>query len=427
MRVLVYPHDLGIGGSQLNAVELADAVHRAGHDVVVFGRPGALVDRIEQLGLEFIEAPESRHRPSRSVQEALVGLIDRRGIDVLHGYEWPPSLECILAARRRRGVATVTTVMSMAVAPFIPRRAPLVVGTAQIEAGERASGRTEVSLIEPPVDLRENGPDLDVGSEEFAQAWQLDDGRLNVVMVTRLATELKLEGILAAADAIGRLSTATPVRLVIVGDGPAREIVRERARAVNARYGEGTIVLAGELRDPRPAYALADIALGMGGSALRAMAFAKPLIVQGERGFWETLAPETVDTFLWQGWYGVAADAHAGSATLEARLRPLLDDPGLRRSLGEFGRDLVERRFSLDRAAQTQIGIYERALTASARGPVRVDTGSFARFARYHLERRVHRVFGGHRVDDFNSKPVVARAAESVPSSPPASTAGASS
>ncbi len=52
--------------------------------------------------------------------------------------------------------------MSMAVAPFIPRTMPLVVGTRQIEAAERQFGRERVVTIEPPVDLDLNSPDLDV-------------------------------------------------------------------------------------------------------------------------------------------------------------------------------------------------------------------------------------------------------------------------
>ncbi len=37
MRILVYPHDLGIGGSQINAIEMAERVQRSGHEVIVFG------------------------------------------------------------------------------------------------------------------------------------------------------------------------------------------------------------------------------------------------------------------------------------------------------------------------------------------------------------------------------------------------------
>ena len=132
MRILVYPHDLGIGGSQLNAIELAAAVQRLGHEVVVYGRPGPLNRRIEELGLEFVPSPEPHLRPTPSVVKALVRLARERKIDILHGYEWPPALESLIASRRTPGTAAVATVMSMSVAPFIPKSMPLLVGTQEI-------------------------------------------------------------------------------------------------------------------------------------------------------------------------------------------------------------------------------------------------------------------------------------------------------
>ncbi len=92
MRILVYPHDLGIGGSQINAIELAERVQRAGHEVIVYGTPGPLVDRIDELGLEFVAAPEPGRRPDRRIVRQLGQLAVERNIDVLHGYEWPPAV-----------------------------------------------------------------------------------------------------------------------------------------------------------------------------------------------------------------------------------------------------------------------------------------------------------------------------------------------
>jgi hypothetical protein len=42
MRVLVYPHLMEVGGSQHNAIELADSVAEAGHEVVLFAPRGDL-------------------------------------------------------------------------------------------------------------------------------------------------------------------------------------------------------------------------------------------------------------------------------------------------------------------------------------------------------------------------------------------------
>lgn len=412
MRILVYPHDLGLGGSQLNAIEIAAAVAALGHSVIVFGRPGALNDRIEQLGLEFVEAPRPGRRPSPGVVAALAALIDERRLDILHGYEWPPALETVLASRRRPSARAVATVMSMSVPPFIPRTVPLMVGTAEIAAAERSGGRRRVAVLEPPVDVVFNHANLDVGVEGFRRRWNLDAERMTVVSVTRFARELKLEGTLAAMDAVGCLTRDIPTRLVLVGDGPARAEVEAKARAVNARAGDGTIVLTGQLSDPRPAYAAADVALGMGGSALRALAFAKPLVVQGERGFWRLLTPDSVRGFLWTGWYGVGESAADGPETLAGVLREVLGDDRRRRELGDFGRALVEERFSVTGAAETQVGHYVAALeqTPALLPTAAGDAAGLARYARYYAAKRARRALGREHADDFNARPVTSSA-----------------
>ena len=43
MKVLVYPHSMEVGGSQLNAVQVAGAVRDRGHEVIVISEPGPLV------------------------------------------------------------------------------------------------------------------------------------------------------------------------------------------------------------------------------------------------------------------------------------------------------------------------------------------------------------------------------------------------
>jgi glycosyltransferase involved in cell wall biosynthesis len=410
MKVLVIPHELGIGGSQLNAVELAAGVRDLGAEVVVFGRPGALAPRIAQLGLEFVEAPARGRRPSPAVARAISALVAERGIDIVHGYEWPPVLDAVLAGATSRRAAVVATVMSMAVPPFIPRSVELVVGTEEIATWERRSGRSRVTTIEPPVDLGHNDIAVDPGVAHFRRRHGIDDARVTVVSVSRLVPTLKLEGILTAIDEVAALSEKMPTRLVIVGDGPARDEVARAAAAANARAGAGTVILTGELDDPRPAYAAADIAIGMGGSALRAMAYGKPLIVQGEQGFWETLTPDTLDGFLWTGWYGTGPGPSAGGPALRRRLERLRGDRELRRRLGRFSLETVRERFSVARAATLQQEVYRRAAESPAPVPRLAEGAAMVRYAHYFAGKRLARLAGRELDEDFNVRPVAARA-----------------
>ena len=406
MRVLVYPHDLSVGGSQINAIDLAAAVRDRGHEVLVHGAPGPLVRRVRDLGLEFVESAPVGRRPTPAVVASLRSLVRSRGIDVLHGYEWPPGLECHLACRRTSAVA-VTTVLSMAVAPFLPRSSHLVVGTEQIAAHERAAGRRRTWLLEPSVDLAHDGPDVPLDLDGFRAAWGLDD-RPTVVCVTRLARQLKRDGLVAALAAVAEVSSTTPVRLLLVGDGECRAELEARAAAVN-RVHPGTVVMTGELADPRPAYAVADVALGMGGSALRAMAYGVPLVVLGEDGYVEPLTEESLPGFLWRGWFGHGGDAPA--ARLAAHLRRLLADPALRSAAGRLARRTVEARFALTDAARRQEHIYEAAQAerAGRGGSTAAAARSAAGFTAHHVVRRSRRAVGVRATDDFNARPVARR------------------
>ncbi|GGM42404.1 glycosyl transferase family 1 [Micromonospora sonchi] len=416
LNILVYPHAMEIGGSQLNAIELAAAVRDLGHRVTVLGEEGPLLDRVRGLGLKHLPLPQRRRRPSPAVVAQLRTLIRARRLDIVHGYEWPPGLESYAAGAGGRAAA-VCTVMSMAVAPFLPGWLPLVVGTRALQrhVADRRPGA--VHLIEPPVDVVENAPGHP--TEEFRVRYGLDGSPgqprpLLLAVVCRLVPELKLEGVLTAVEVVGRLAREHPVRLVVVGDGPARDVVEERARQANARAGLRAVVLTGELHDPRPAYAAADVMLGMGGSALRALAFGRPLVVQGERGFWQLLTPQSCATFLEQGWYGIG-DGTGGADRLTGFLRRLIGDPQLRASLGRYGRDLAVDRFSLHRAARTQEGIYRSALAARYGAPgslVRAADGlrCAGGLAAYKLRRRYARLCGTVPRDDFNAA-VLAQAA----------------
>ncbi|MEP6796702.1 MAG: glycosyltransferase [Lapillicoccus sp.] len=406
MKILIYPHDLDMGGSQLNAIELAGAVRDLGHDVSIYGRPGSLMSRIEQLGLTFIESPEPGRRPSRRVAADLRARVRAEGYDVIHGYEWPPALEARIACQAS-GTVAVATVMSMAVAPFIPRVMPLTVGTDQIAAAERLAGRREVSVIEPPVDVHLNQPGIRTDVETFRRDHDIPLG-LHLVVVGRLATELKLEGLLTAISVVPRLASDTV--LTIVGDGPSRAVVEAAADEANRRAGRRAVVLTGELEDPRTAYEMADIALGMGGSALRAMAFAKPLVVQGEQGFWATLTPDTLADFRWTGWYGVGAGPATGAERLTTQLSPLLADGALRDELGAFSRHIVVSSFSLEAAASAQVEIYRRAVDAQSFGGLHpaADVVALVDLARYKVARVTSRLRRIRARDDFNSSPVAA-------------------
>ncbi|MDB5527027.1 MAG: group 1 glycosyl transferase [Devosia sp.] len=402
MNIVVYAHSMELGGSQFNAIEIGQATQALGHNVLLLAEDGALSPIAEKAGLEHIRVSTRRSRPSPGVMSSLTRLVEQRGIDIVHGYEWPPAVDAWLGPHRVLGTPVMATVMSAAVAPFLPRSMPLVVGVDLLRQRCLDDGFQSVGLIEPPVDVHANSPEFD--GLGFRASLQLAPDTTLIVVVCRLVRELKLEGLLVACRTIGRLAAeGRSVHLAIVGDGPARAEVEAAAGAANAMSGTPVVSLLGELQDPRPAYASADIVLGMGGSALRGLAFGKPLIVQGEAGFWKLCDPTTVSQFLDAGWYGLGGGEDGGDA-LRGALEPLMSNAAQRQHLGGFGRQLIVDRFSLESAARTQVSLYEKAISQSARA----KAGEIARVSwgvgRHYVRRRLARAFRlPTPADDFNA------------------------
>jgi glycosyltransferase involved in cell wall biosynthesis len=355
MRILVAPHDLGIGGSQINAIDLAAGVAEAGHDVVVYGVPGPLVDHVRARGLEFIAARPLRYRPAPSRVLQLAGLARERRLDLIHAYEWPPCLDAYYASHLLLGVPLVCTVLSMSVSPLVPSSVPLIMGTEALGDDARRMQAAPVWVLEPPIDVEGDHPAID--GTAFRRACGADDAAMLLVTVSRLAVDLKLDALVQAIDAVDHLAGRRPVQLAIVGSGPAEAALRERADAVNTRWGREVVRFTGAMADPRPAYAGADLVLGMGSSALRALAIGRPVVVQGEGGFSKVFEPATLPYFLRYGMWG-RDEPDWTVSQLAGQIDDLLAAPARRAELAAFGRQTVANRFSLSRAVSRQLEIY---------------------------------------------------------------------
>ncbi len=407
LRLLVAVHQLDLGGSQMNAVDLACGAADRGHDVVVAAPDGPLADilrrrgvRREQVELESLENAATAYRRLSEITRAFRPTL-------IHSYELTPSLLAYFGPHRRERIPMTMTINSMAIPDFMPGSVPLQVCNPVIGADVRP--RTgALGVLEIPTDCVGQHPDFP-GNGFRAEIGVAED-ELLVVAVSRFARVLKQRGLEIAIGAAGRLATAggavgRRMRLVLVGDGPAMPDLRALADATNARAGREVVILTGMRPDPRSAYAAADVVLGMGGSLLRAMAFGKPCIVQGESGFFRLLDATTAREFRWRGFYGIgsAADDRAGEATLGGLMEELLGDETLRKENAEFALSLVRQFYSLEYAIGLQLDWYDRVLAEFTPVSLREVTRTAAAVSAWIAERAAKRRRGTAQEDYFNS------------------------
>lgn len=379
MRIIVCPHELGMGGSQMNAIELAAAVRDRGHEVLIYASDGVLADRVDDLGLDRVASPPGQHL-SLAWARGLVALANSVEPDLVHTYEWAPSLGAAYA-RPLLSAPQIMTVLSMDVPDFLPADVPLIVGTGKLASEIDWHGN--VHVIEPPIDTGSDRT-TDVAAARRRLGQPAD--ALIVSVVCRMTDELgKAGAVLDTIEAVSDLAAEFRMRLLVVGDGPALPRIRERAEQVNASIGP-VIEITGAMNDASDAYECADIVVGMGSSALRGMSFGKPVVVQGDHGFERLLTPETLKSFLWAGFYGSGGN---GAHDLTPLLRTLLSSPSRRAQLGSWCRDLVVARFSLASAAERLERLYLDAAGAERGRSAGSVSLSMARLAKFHIARAV--------------------------------------
>jgi len=364
MKILVFSDKLDVGGALVNAIESAGALRDLyGHDVTYFATPGPLLDLVEKCRLRFIPAPESLVLPSPARMRALRELLLRESFDVIYVWDWYQCLDAYYVAHLWMRVPMAVTEMSMSVPQFLPKSLPTTFGTPDLVDQARAAGRQLISLLLPPVDLVANSPGA-VAADPVRERYGLKSSEVTLAIVSRLASWMKSESVRRAIEAVGTLGGQYPLRLVVAGDGDARGQLEQLASEVNSALQRPAVVFTGSQLDPRPVYAAADIVLGMGGSALRGMAFGKPVIVIGEEGFSAPVTPETAKFFQYYGVYGTGGGDRDNSR-LTGHIRALVDSPEARRSLGEFGRQFVVEHFDLKKVT-AQMDLLLRGAAAQA-------------------------------------------------------------
>ncbi|MFD9124126.1 glycosyltransferase family 4 protein [Kitasatospora sp. NPDC059571] len=366
VRVLVHLNNLALGGAQLNAVDIARTLRERGHDPVLFAQgvdgSAPLVDVAAGHGLEVVVAggPDTPHR---EVRRRLGRVAADHGSDLVHAWEVRAARNAYFGPGRLGRIPVVTTFYGIRMLRGLPRHQPLVLGLGALMGDGRAFGHRDVRLIEPPVNTVTDAPGVADGAA-FRREHGIKDGELLLAIVTRLVPDLEKDaGAELTVDAVRRLDDPN-VRLVVVGAGPSLDRLRVRAADANRALGRDAVLVPGQLADPRPAYEAADLVLGMGGSALRGLAFGKPVVVHGAAGYTAIHRPgPLVEPHASRCMYGFG-DGSRDPGVLAGQIRELLDDPALREELGRWGREWVVGRFSLAGVASAFERIYREVLSA---------------------------------------------------------------
>lgn len=184
-----------------------------------------------------------------------------------------------------------------------------------------------------------------------------------VVFTGRLHPQKNLDLLLDAWPAVAR---ATGASLVLVGQGPERGRLEEKAQALGVA---DRVVFTGPRADVALAlrsadvFALPSVAEGMSNSLLEAMATGLPCLASDIGGNQDLLGPHDAGVLVSEA----NAECWAGA------LIGVLGDADRRRTLGSAARRRVDDEFALGRVVDRFVGLYESLVAGRARGPSAVS------------------------------------------------------
>lgn len=179
-----------------------------------------------------------------------------------------------------------------------------------------------------------------------------------LLFIGRLAPE---KGLPVLFEAVARLDGVT---LDVIGDGPDRKMLEERARALNMSrrvrfHGYQTQQQVREFLRLADVFAVASFTEGVPIALMEAMAAGVPVVATCVGGIPELVRDEQTGLLVLPGDADAAANA----------IRRLLEDPGLRHRLATAGRKKIEQDFDIEAECRKLAAILTRALTGKA-GPV---------------------------------------------------------
>jgi glycosyltransferase involved in cell wall biosynthesis len=302
------------GGSEQAALEIAEALSRAGALALVATEGGRMAPTFTQAGGEIVLLPVASKNPVNILANArrLAGLIEERGISLVHARSRAPAWSALIAAQttRRPFVTTYHGAYSTP-GPFknfynsVMARGDRVIANSRYTADLIVS-RHEISphrirVIYRGVDLSKFAPEL-IGPDRLARLrdlWLVREAQPVVLHAARLTSwkgqVLVIEAMRRLRDE-GRLGDAV---FILAGDAQGRDSYQSELEKLIARSGlAGRVQLVGHCDDMPAAFALAQVAViastsaeTFGRTSIEAQAMGCPVIVSALGATPETIEP----------------------------------------------------------------------------------------------------------------------------------------
>jgi len=372
---------LDAGGSELATIEITQALLRAGAVALVATEGGRMAEKIGKAGGEIVTLPVASKSPFTMIANIgrLAGLIEERGVDLVHARSRAPGWSAFLAARQTlKPFVTTYHGAYGEVGPFkatynsVMAKGERVIAnsrfTASVVEERYASVHDRIRVIYRGVDRGTFDPNAvdakDV--ERLKTAWGVAPGAKIVLHAARLTGIKGQRDLIAAAARLNAEGALDDAVFILAGDGARDAYRNELAGLIEGGGLGGKVALVGHCGEMPGAYLAAHVAVTtstvpetFGRTSVEAQAMGCPVIVPDLGALPETIvAPEQNETGF-TGWLVPPRDV----AALADRVRQALALTATERAaIGARARERVAANFTLAQMQGSTLAVYDELL-----------------------------------------------------------------
>ena len=371
MKVLMVTMGMGIGGAETHILELCRAFAARGITVFVASAGGVYVSELEKIGVTHICLPLNQKTPLALLQ-AKAGLakwIQKEKFDIVHAHARIPAFICG-SLRKKYDFRFVTTDhLDFRLTPLLKKLTNWGEYTFAVSEDLKRYLMEHFPINPKHIALTVNGINTESFKPREMDTAQRDafgaDGRTVLLHISRLEAHLSV-CVRALMGAVQLLDGKA--MLVVIGDGAYAETLKREASAINEKLGYRAVFFAGATTEVERYIAASDIVIAPSRAAMEAMACGKPTIVSGSQGhggiFGEDIIEGAVKSnFCFRGY------ALPTKEVLKQEIETILSmDAEHRKQCGLFGREYINKHYSVDVMAETQLEGYRKVLQAKIGG-----------------------------------------------------------
>ncbi|MEW9701224.1 glycosyltransferase [Paenibacillus sp. SI8] len=360
MKVLMIVSRLNIGGTEKYILSISRYLLSKGVEVGVAAKKGPLVNSFERAGISVHLLPIGAEKRASS----LSSIIANGGYSLIHAHD-SKSFYDVATLSRKLHIPFIASVHGT----YLDRNAVLAMSKVAkkiITVSPQLSEwlNDEFKIPKHNIHMIPNGIDTSI----FSSISEKNKCRMTL-RLPRTAQILVYAGrfsfdkyhiarkVILAAEIIAKKNPN--FMAILFGPGLSYRLRLIRlANVINRRLGRQAIFIRPALSNVQNAYYAADVVVGTGRVALEAMACARPVVAVGVKGYCGVVEPENINQIIHNhfGDHGTAAPITV--ANLSRDCERILNNPKMAQLLGEFGKQTVGSKFSINWIGSKLLEVY---------------------------------------------------------------------